>query len=311
MTRRSLSRILRLPLAALVVSCLGAPALAGNPGDAGVLSLRLGVGAREAGMGEAGAASSTGAAAVWWNPANNVFADFETEVVLQTQRYVGLFDQHAAAVAHKAGGGVIGVIFTGFYSDEITRYDEEPVGVPGGTFEPYDVAFGVSYARRLGESFGVGVTAKLVYEKIDIYDDKGFAFDFSLSHMSVIEGLRFGAALTNVGGQMQLKDQPFDLPTALRLGAAYTPAAEGLLGRLTLAGDVLMPNDTTEKAHLGAELGILPELAIRVGTRVNYESQGLTAGAGFRVGRLGVDYAYSDWTNDLDDGHKFSLSITW
>ena len=56
----------------------------------------------------------------------------------------------------------------------------------------------------------------------------------------------------------------------------------------------------------------MPELALRVGTRINYTSQGLTAGAGFRAGRLGVDYAYSDWTTEgFDDGHKFSLRIVW
>ncbi|MBE0566448.1 MAG: PorV/PorQ family protein [Krumholzibacteria bacterium] len=310
-----MTRKMLLPLSGLVLAALlaapAAPALAGNPGDAGVLSLRLGVGAREAGMGETGVASSTGAAAIWWNPANNVFADFDTELVLQTQRYVGLFDQHAAAVAHRAGGGVLGFIFTGFYSDEIERYSDEPVGVPEGTFEPYDVAFGVSYARALGESFGVGATAKLVYERIDIYSDTGFAFDLGITHRAVIEGLVFAATVTNLGGQMNLRDQPFDLPTAFRIGTAWTPTP-ALGGKLTLAGEVLMPNDSTEKAHLGGEYRLLPELALRVGTRVNYESQGLTAGAGFRTGRLGVDYAFSDWTTEgFDDGHKFSLRLTW
>lgn len=312
MTRMSHNPFLILAAAALLLAGPAAIATAGNPGDAGVLSLRLGLGAREAGMGETGVASSTGAAAVWWNPANNVFADFDTEITLQTQRYVGLFDQHAAAVAHRAGGGVIGFLFSGFYSDEIERYSAEPVGVPEGTYEPYDVAFGVSYARPLGDAFGVGVTAKLVYEKIDVYSDTGFAFDVGVAHRAVIEGLRFGATLTNVGGQMNLRDQPFDLPTAFRFGAAYTPPGALLAEKLTLAGEVLMPNDTNEKAHLGVEYRLLPELALRLGTRVNYESQGLTAGAGFRAGRLGVDYAYSDWTTEgFDDGHKFSLRIVW
>ncbi|MFN2370340.1 MAG: PorV/PorQ family protein [Candidatus Krumholzibacteriia bacterium] len=310
MTRKMFDLLPGLALAALLV--VPAPsALAGNPGDAGVLSLRLGVGAREAGMGETGVASSTGAAAVWWNPANNVFADFGTELVLQTQRYVGLFDQHAAAVAHRAGGGVLGFIFTGFYSDEIERYSAEPVGVPEGTFEPYDVAFGVSYARGVGENFAVGATAKMVYERIDIYSDTGFALDLGITHRAVIEGLLFAATVTNLGGQMNVKDQPFDLPTAVRLGAAWSPAT-AVGGKLTLAGEVLMPNDSTEKAHLGGEYRLLPELALRVGTRVNYESQGLTAGAGFRTGRLGVDYAFSDWTTEgFDDGHKFSLRLVW
>jgi len=287
-------------------------ARAGSPGEAGLLSLRMGIGAREAAMGETGVASSFGASAVFWNPANNVFADFETGLVLQHHRYLGLFNHESAAVAHRVGKGVLGVIFMGFYSDSIDRYSAEPVGVPEGTFKPYDVAFGVSYAHPLGESFAAAVTAKLIYEKIDIYSDVGFAFDFFLTHKALIEGLMFAASATNVGSKINLKDEPFNLPTAFRVGAAWTPVGDFLQEKLTLAGDVVVPNDTKEKAHIGVEFNLIPEFSLRAGTRINYENQGLTAGAGFRAGVLGVDYAYEESTVEgFDDGHKFSLNLVW
>ena len=203
-------------------------ARAGSPGDAGLLSLRMGIGAREAAMGETGVASSFGASAVYWNPANNVFADFDTGLVLQHHRYLGLFNHESAALAHRVGKGVLGFIFMGFYSDSIDRYGSEPVGIPEGTFKPYDVAFAVSYAHPLGDSFAAAVNAKFIYEKIDIYSDVGFAFDFFLTHKSLIEGLMFAASATNVGSQMNLKDEPFDLPTAFRIGAAWTPVGDFL-----------------------------------------------------------------------------------
>ena len=110
-----------MTLAALValVVAFTPVARAGNPGDAGLLSLRMGIGAREAAMGETGVASSYGASAVFWNPANNVFADFETGLVLQHHRYLGLFNHESAALAHKVGKGVLGVIFMGLYSDQV------------------------------------------------------------------------------------------------------------------------------------------------------------------------------------------------
>ncbi len=303
----------RALLAAILLTVvLTPPAEAANPGEIGMLSLRIGVGAREAGMGDAGVASSRGAAAVYWNPANNVFAEFETEMVLQHHRYLGLFNQEAALIAHKAGDGVVGFFFTGFYSDTIERRGEDNTGIIEGTFKPYDVALGISYAYPLGEYFGVAANAKMIYEKIDIYSDTGFAFDFFVTHKAMIEGLMFAASLTNVGGQMKLKDQPFDLPTTIRVGAAWSPVLGGDNGDLTLTGDVVFPNDTTEKAHVGAEYRLLHEFALRVGTRLNYDNQGLTAGAGFRTGILGVDYAYGESTVEgIDDGHKFSLNLVW
>lgn len=289
--------------------------LAGSPGEAGLLSLRIGVGAREAGMGDAGLATSTGAAAIYWNPANNVLGgDFETELVLQHQRYLGLFNQEAAVVAHRVGRGVLGFMFTGFYSDDIDRYvapDEGPTAIWQGRFRPYDVVLGLSYALPVGDAFAVGVTGKMIYEKIDIYSDMGFALDIGITHQAVIRGLVFAANVTNLGGDMQLKDDPIPLPRAFRLGAAYSPP-DFAAGKLTMAGDVIMPRDGTEKAHVGAEYRLVPEFSLRAGSRINYESQGLTAGAGFRTGVLALDYAFSQWTADgFDDGHRFTLKLTW
>ena len=264
-------------------------------------------------MGETGIASSLGATAVVWNPANNVFGDFQTELALQHHRYLGLFSHEAAAVAHRLGSGVLGFSFMGFYSDEIERHTEDSgVNIFEGTFKPYDVAFGLSYAHPLGDRFAIAAGAKLIYEKIDFYSDTGFAFDLFITHRAMIDGLVFAGSITNLGGQMNLRDQPFDLPTAVRIGAAYTPQQASLQRKLTLTGEVVMPRDTTEKAHMGAELRLLPELALRAGTRLNYDSQGITAGFGFLVGMIRLDYAFEDWTEEgFDDGHKISLNLVW
>lgn len=288
------------------------PAAAADPGEVGLLFLRMGIGAREAAMGGAAVASSEGAAAVFWNPANNVLLDRGTDLVLQHHDYLGNFKHEAAAVTHRAGGGVIGLMFSGLYADELVRRGEDEIGVPQGTFRPYDVAFGLSYARAVGNRLAAGLTAKFIYESIDINSDSGFAFDAFLTHHALIEGLVFGASLTNVGGQMNLDEQPFDLPTAARIGAAWTPASALLRGRLTLAADMVFPNDTTEKTHLGAEYRLLGEFALRAGTRLGYDNQGLTAGAGFRAGRLGIDYAYEESkVSGFDDAHKFALLMAW
>lgn len=286
---------------------------AASPGESGGLFLRLGVGAREAAMGDAGVASSRGASALFWNPANNVFEDFQTELVLQHYEHWGVASQEAAAVAHRMGGGVVGFVFSGLYWDTQERRGEDGVGLIEGTFDPYDVSFGISYARKVGERFGLGVNAKLVHSEIDLYSDTGYVFDFFVSHRAMIEGLVFAASATNLGGDMTLDNTPYPMPTSYRIGASFTPQSEGLLGRLNLVGDIAFPNDTQEKGHFGAELELLPELTLRGGTRVNFDNQGWTAGAGFRpLDNLVVDYAYQNSKIDgFDDGHKFSLGMNW
>ncbi len=295
---------------ALVVLAAG-PALAGHPGDAGFLSLRLGVGAREAAMGGAGVATTEGASAAYWNPSNLAFLDHGTSLMLQHHRWLGLFDHNAAAVTHVTPSGVFGVLFSGLYADNIDRYGTEPVGIPEGTFAPYDVVLGVSYSRRIGDDLAVGLQAKMLYEKIDVYSDTGWAFDLFVTHRApMIPGLTFAASATNLGGQMTLIDVPFDLPRTITVGLGYSPETGILAQRLTVTGEAAFLNDTNEKAHLGLEVKVVPELALRAGYRVNYTSQGLTAGAGFRYSNVGVNYAYEDITeNGLDPGHKFSLEF--
>lgn len=299
----------RASAAIFAVLLLAGAAAAGTPGTSGFLSLRNPVGAREAAMGGAGVASAEGAAAVYWNPARLAFATEGTDLLLQHQRLWGLFDKETAAVAHRTPQGTLGFIFSGLYADEIERYEEDGVGVPLGTFRPYEVALGVSYARRFGEAFAAGVGVKLLHTEIDVYGDTGLAYDLFVAHRAEIPGLWFGASLTNLGPDLDLNDAPFALPQAGRLGLAYDPQQAFFAGRLTLAADVLFPNDGNEKAHVGAEYRLVPALALRLGTRVNYESQGYTWGAGFNRGPLTLGYAFEQATNDLGDWHRFALEL--
>jgi hypothetical protein len=285
-------------------------AWAGRPGDAGLLSLRLGIGSRESAMGSAGVAASRGAAAVYWNPALLAYSDYNTELLLQHQEWLGLFNKESATLAHRLPFAELGFLFSGFYSQDIERYGNEPVGVPEGTFRPYDVTVGLSLAREIVKNLSLGVMAKYLYQKIDVYDGSVFAFDFFLAHQAVIEGLTFGASYTNYSPwEMTLREEPILLPEAFRLGVAFDPGGAFFADKVTFTGDLIMPNDGNEKAHVGAEVRLLRELALRVGTNVNYDSQGLTAGAGFRKGALGIGYAYEEMKNELDSSHKFTLEL--
>ncbi len=279
---------------------------AGEPGESGFLSLRLPVGARETAMGGAGVASATGASTVFWNPALAAFEETGTDLLLQHQRWLGLFDKETLLVSHRNSLGNFGFIFSGIYSDDIGRYGEEPVGIQEGSFNPYQVAIGLSYSRAITDALAAGLTVKFLHEEIDVYGGSGVAFDFSLAHKAIVDGLWFGASLTNMGSDITLDAEPYKLPTALRIGFGYD-----ILGSMTIAGDVVVPNDGNEKAHIGAEYRIFSVLALRAGTKINYKSQGFTAGAGFTRGQMIVGYAFEDMINDLDPSHRFSIEMRY
>ncbi|HOX26625.1 MAG TPA: PorV/PorQ family protein [Candidatus Krumholzibacteria bacterium] len=308
------SRNLIAGVGLLCAGALGLPSSAnagGGPGDAGLLFLRQGIGAREAAMGGTGVASTEGAAAAYWNPSRLAFAEAGTSFLVQQQSWLGSFDYTAASLAHHGTFGVVGLTFAGFFADKIDRYGNDMVGIPEGTFSPYDLAFGGSYSRAFSEEFALGAQVKLAYEKIDIYSGSLLLFDlFATWDLRHLPGVTLGVSATNLGGQMTINQEPFDPPKAVAVGGAWSPRSGSLADRLTVAGDLTFVNDGGEKGHLGAEVKVVPELALRAGYKLNYDNQGLTAGAGIRYNAFGLGYAYEDVGDDaLDPGHRVSLEF--
>jgi hypothetical protein len=310
MIRSKESLMLVMFLVVLAFPCAEAFA-GGQPGESGFLSLRLPVGARDTAMGGAGVASAEGASTVFWNPALAAFEAPGTDLLLQEQRWMGLFDKETLALSHRNDLGNFGLFFSGLYADEIDRYSFDSIGIPEGSFAPYQVAIGLSYAHKITSVLSAGVMLKFLHEEIDVYSGSGYAFDFSLAHKAIIDGLWFGASITNMGADFTLYENAYKLPTAIRFGFRYDPQIPLFANRVSIAGDIISPNDGNQKAHIGLEYRLVSALALRAGSKINYESQGVTAGAGFTAGNMIVGYAFEDMVNDIDPSHRFSLELRY
>jgi hypothetical protein len=137
-----------------------------NVGSVGAQFLKIGVGSRYQGMGEASVATSNDIYAMYWNPAglteieNSAISFTNVNWILDVDlNYVG-------AAKYFEGFGVVGVSATvlSMGEQEVTRAD-----APDGTGEFYDASsysVGVSYARQLTNQFSFGGTFKYVGEKI-------------------------------------------------------------------------------------------------------------------------------------------------
>jgi len=300
--------------AALVAAALASapPVQAGDPGTAGLLSMRLPLGARNGAMGDTGIATAFDGASVFWNPANMAYAE-GTQLTLQHMEYLGLFRKESVGITHQTEYGSLGLLFSGFYSEELDRTDDEPAGVALGTFQPYDLVIGLGYAYK-GSQLSVGITGKIVYERIDTYDGVGSAVDIGITHRAQIDGLILAAVLQNYGDRFTIDQQEFDLPRNLRLGGSYAPP-QWTVGedtrRATVAAELLIPNDGNGRLHAGGEVWLHEAFALRGGHRFAYETWSFTAGAGFRRGSLRVDYAYLANQNDFDDSHRISLGLAY
>ena len=135
-------------------------------GSAGAQFLKIGVGSRYQGMGEASVATANDIYAMYWNPAGLV--EIENSAVSFTNvNWVLDINLNYVGYAHYFEDiGVFGVSASVLSMDdqEITTFEEQEG--TGEFYSAYSYAMGLSFARQLTNRFAFGLTAKYVGEKI-------------------------------------------------------------------------------------------------------------------------------------------------
>ncbi len=178
-----------------------------------------------------------------------------------------------------------------------------PSDDPQGYFDLNDLVAGFTLAHSLGGNVMLGLTSKIVYEKIDVYSATGFAFDFGLQYHPMPE-LVVGASFSNLGTKMTLDDEEYDLPRLLRAGGSYR------ISDFLISADVVYPTDDDPHFHLGGEYVLNNMFYLRGGFQSGYDEKALAFGIGFVQRGFNIDYAYVPFKSDLGDTHRISLTYS-
>lgn len=306
--------MIRRPSRLVVGACLslamllatGPAAHAADPGETGLAFLKIGVGARAAAMGDAYVAVAQDPTATYWNPAGiaNTPGD---EIHASHNEWISDVRYEYLAAVHGMKGHAIGAHVGLLHMGELEGRDTS--GNFTGGFRAYDLSAGVTYARRIARPIEVGVTAKVLYEKIDTQRATGFAGDLGVRYRTPIRGLTAATTLTNVGSEMKFIDDTFLLPVQFRIGAAYRTRA--LLKGLILASDVRVPNDSSAKGHFGMELLPHDLFALRAGYKAGYDEESYSVGFGVLYHEYQIDYAFAPFSSESDLGDVHRMSIEW
>ena len=284
-------------------------------GTLGGQSLKIGVGARAAAMGEAYVALSDDATAVYWNPAGIARMSGQSTSLNHTSWPADiLFDQAAYVFNIKWIPGMLGVNVRALtMSRDIVRTTYLPEGT-GDTFDAGEWAYGLSYARALTDKFSAGFSVNYVQTGLDDVKGSSTTFDFGTLYDVGVLGAKIGMSIQNIGSDMTFIDEKVKMPVFFRVGGSFDVMQQGE-NRLIAAAEFTHPPDNSEKLNLGAEYGFHDYLFLRGGYKLNYDTQGLTAGFGVKfpltlvkssVARL--DYAYQDM-NFLGTTHRVSLNL--
>lgn len=277
--------------------------------------LKIGVSARATGMGGAFTAVSNDATAIYWNPAGMVELT-RTQVTLNSVVWPADIDIYFA-----------GAVFTtpyfpgtfGFSARALTMdpQEERTIYMPQGTkrfFDAGDMSFGLSYAMYFTDRFSAGITTHFIHMGLADKSVETLAFDFGLIYRIGIQGMKLGMMIQSLGAEVNFDDRASKMPTLFRVGLsvdAYRRGAHALLA----AGEFSHPSDNKERMNVGMEYVFNQFFFLRSGYNINYDTQGLAWGVGFRVDTsqtsdIGFDYAWED-LGYLGRAHRVTLNFSY
>lgn len=282
-------------------------------GTVGAQFLKIGIGARAAGMGAAFVSIADDASAVYWNPAG-VARITRSVISLNHCDYVAdvLFSQASYVFDPKYVPGMMAVHARSLYMPEqLVRTVYRPEG-DGTKFDNGDVAVGLTYGRSLTDKFSAGLTFNYLHSSLADFGSQAYGFDFGTLYDTGFQSLRIGMAIQNIGTEMEFIERTAKLPTVFRVGMSMNVYESGQMRALASA-EFSHPPDNNERANVGTEIGYKDFLYLRAGQAFGYDSEGLGFGLGFKVptslnSEATVDYAYTDM-DYLGGLHRISVDF--
>jgi hypothetical protein len=174
------------------------------------------------------------------------------------------------------------------------------------------MAISLSAAKYLLENLSLGITAKLVSERIDDRTATAFAVDFGTIYNIEVINTKVAARMTNLGSDLKFYDYPTGLPLNFTIAASVMPYSTES-AKLTVLCDAIKYQDGPQYFYSGAEIQVMDIISLRGGYKFNYSGtkdvatswreaynttiEGFSAGLGIQVPIEGynirLDYSYT------------------
>lgn len=281
-------------------------------GSAGLQFLKIGVGARECGMGEAALSASRGINSIFWNPAGIAYVE-GTEATFSHTGWLMDIDMNAAAIGTNISGvGVVGlsVIYMG-----VPDFEETTVQMQDGTgrmVSANDLAIGLAVARRFSDKLSMGLQLRYVREKLDQDSFSNVLFDLGANYVTGFRNLQISVCAQHFGPDIKMLRDTFRMPLWFKIGLS-DDLFRNDFNQLTLNIDLVHPTDNTERMNFGVEYGFFDSVFFRGGYRMNSDLGEFAFGAGVKQTLIGVtgriDYSYSDYGDIFGAVNRLSVSF--
>jgi hypothetical protein len=288
-------------------------AFAGSPGTTTGELLKIPVGARAVGMGEAYTAAADDVSSLEWNPAGLSYAQQKEASFMHSSLIEGVHYEHMAYMApgdNYSWGASMGYLGFG----DIAGYSDSATGdpTPLGNQSAYSTVINGGIAGLVYDRLALGMTGMVLRESLAGTSANTFAANLGAmygakSHLFGAD-YRFGFSVLNLGPGLKYESESSPLPRKIKMGVSAMHIKEK---PLNLTADFTMPNDNDKYIALGSEYWFRDMIALRLGyAGSNDQGKGLRFGVGLKLREFLFDYAYGSF-GDFGATHRIELSLKW
>ncbi|MCG2726678.1 MAG: PorV/PorQ family protein [Elusimicrobia bacterium] len=271
----------------------------------GASFLKIGIGARAAGLGNAFTAISDDATAMYWNPAGLVQLT-GPQLLMTHTKWIADTNHNFIGYSGPMKNGVIGAGI--IYLSQGSMEGRDDAGQKTNNFAARDMAVTVSYGNMISKTANYGVNVKLIRQQIANEKADGIAIDLGLMKHFKNSPIALGISIQNVGSKMKFVSQSYDLPLSMNIGTSYN------IGGIMIAMDIKRQiYEKNTRLSIGSEYMLMPTLALRTGYLMSDESyginnlSGLGVGIGIRALGLQTDYSFMPYAL-LGNAHRISFT---
>jgi outer membrane protein OmpA-like peptidoglycan-associated protein len=266
--------------------------------------LKMNIGTRAVGMGEAFCALADDVSAMHWNPAGLGFI-INPELETMHTFWLGNISYEYLGYVQPLSWGTLGMSASYLHMDDMEKIRRD---VAQGKFTVYDIYGGLAYGLPISESFSLGFNLMALQSKIDQDTAYGFSSDVGIKFSTLNRAFSFGVSGQNLGITLRGDKLPVNIKTGLACKIGFPKERVDL----TIALDANKPLEGDYNFCLGIEHILLDTFAVRVGYKYDLEKKGLDSLAGLRVGAgfhwkgFLMDYAWVPYAS-LGTTHMVSL----
>lgn len=278
-----------------------------SAGNTGLSFLKIGFGARNIAMGDAGASVSNDLSALYYNPSRLALVE-KNEILIMHSSWIQDVNSELFGIKWNMFGlpWAIGLNYTSISDIEIRTRP----GEPDSKFDANYFFGSLSTGFYVWDKLSFGTTIKYLYEGLLSDEANGLGFDFGLNYETPFKGLSVSTVIKNIGSMNTLRNAETQLPTDFRLGSAYKFGVESAKLDFIAVAEIQKYLDTEDiHFNLGGDIIYDEIFALRVGYQSGYEAKSFTGGIGLMWGSLRFDYTYMPFSLDLGNANLFSLQF--